>query len=115
MRRLLIAIGILALCASNSWGTDDDITFVPKNFIELGDDSVGISGTLTGDDLAYKNNTHGIFCMRERKECYVSSIEQIGDHKIGRIDCVSIYPITKWNAYEITAAEELSDYGCSRT
>ena len=43
------------------------------------------------------------------------SIEQIGDHQIGRIDCVSIYPITKWNAYEITAAEELSDYGCSRT
>jgi hypothetical protein len=115
MRRLLMVMGVLTVCVGDCWGADDDITFAPKNFFELGDDSVGISGTLTGDDLAYKNNTRSVLCMKERKECYVSSIEQIGDHQIGRLDYVSIYPITKWSTYEVTAAEELSDFGCSRT
>jgi hypothetical protein len=115
MWQFLIAIVILTIGSGNSWGADDDITFAPKNFADMGEDSVGISGTLTGDDLAYKNNTRSIFCMKERKECYVSSVEQIGDHQIGRIDYVSIYPITKWTAYEITAAEDASDFGCSRT
>ena len=109
MRRLLMVMGVLTVCVGDCWGADDDITFAPKNFFELGDDSVGISGTLTGDDLAYKNNTRSVLCMKERKECYVSSIEQIGDHQIGRLDYVSIYPITKWSTYEVTAAEELSE------
>jgi hypothetical protein len=115
MRRLLIAAGLVLATLGNAAASDDDIVFAKKNYIDLGGESVGMSGTLVGDDLAYKNNTRSIFCMKERKECYATAIEQIGDKQIGRMDYVMIYPITKWTAAEIVAAEELSDFGCSRT
>jgi hypothetical protein len=112
--RVGVVIGAVAvLCASQcAWGADDDISFAPKNFAELGDSFVGISGTLTGDGLAYKNNTYSISCYRDRKECFVTSIEQIGSGQIGRMDYMSIYPITRWNQFEVVAAEDPDTFGC---
>jgi hypothetical protein len=65
---------------------DDDILFAPKNFVDSGDQWVGISGTLTGDGVAYKNNTMVVSCEKDRKECFFYSIEQIGHNHIGRLD-----------------------------
>jgi hypothetical protein len=112
---VVLTVVILAFGAGASWAADDDITFAPKNFIDLGDESVGISGTLVGDDLAYKNNTRSLFCIKERKECYATAVEQIGPNLIGRLDYVMIYPITRWNAQEIVASEDVGEFGCSKT
>src|SRR5262249_41666690 len=84
-------------------------------FVDFGDEGVGISGTLTGDGVAYKNNTHSISCSKSRRECYVASIEQIGPNQIGRLDYVEIIPITKWSADEVVATtEEPLEFQCAR-
>ena len=72
---------------------DNDIVFAPKNFADNGQ-SVGSSGTLTGDGVAYKNNTTVVYCEKDRKECFSYSIEQIGHNQIGRLDYPGTYPIT---------------------
>jgi hypothetical protein len=51
-------------------GADDDIVFAQKLFTDLPDyGAVEISGTLTGDGIANKNNTISISCYKERREC----------------------------------------------
>jgi hypothetical protein len=67
---------------------------------------VGISGTLTGKDMAYPNNTYAISCIREAKACFVSYVQQIGHDQIGRMENPSAYPIVKWTEYEVVAQEE---------
>ena len=71
-----------------------DIIFGNKVFSDLGV-VVYITGTLTGDGVAYKNNTIAVTCYIDRRECLVSSIQQIGENQIGRLDMPGIYPITK--------------------
>ena len=58
---------------------DNEIVFAPKNFSDLGE-YVGVSGTLSGADVANKNNTYAIACIKDRQECLVTYIEQIGPH-----------------------------------
>jgi hypothetical protein len=94
---------------------DNDIVFAPKNFADIGQSVVGISGTLTGDDLGYKNNTTVVYCEKGRKEGFFYSIEQIGHNQIGRLDYPGTYPITTWNAYEVIATENVSDWNCGKT
>ena len=114
-----IAVGTVmlaaAICLDHSWGgTDDDIVFASKLFTDLPDyGSVGISGTLTGDGIAYENNTISISCYKDRRECYIASVEQIGHNQIGRLQSVAIYPITKWSADEVVAVQDIMD--CTRT
>jgi hypothetical protein len=113
-----IAVGTVmlaaALCLDHSWGgTDDDIVFAQKLFTDIPNiGSVGISGTLTGDGVGYKNNTISISCFKDRGECYVSSVQQIGHNQIGRMQNVDIFPITKWNADEVVAIQDVMD--CTR-
>lgn len=116
MRQIILIIGTLsaAMFVSNARGSDDDILFSNKNFTDLGD-SIGISGTLTGDGLAYKNNTYSIFCLKDRQECLIASIEQIGDRQIGRLDYAYSIPIAKWGADEVVAVQETSDLVCWKT
>lgn len=116
MWRVLLVLTVLgsAMWINNAQCADDDIVFAPKNFADT-DMAVGISGTLTGDGLAYKNNTRSIFCIKDRGECLIASIEQIGDHQIGRLDYPYAMPITRWTASEIVAADEPSDWSCIRT
>jgi hypothetical protein len=86
MRRALLVLMVLgsAMWIKNARCADDDITFAPKNFYD-NDLAVAISGTLTGDDISYKNNTHSIWCIKDREECLIASIEQIGEKQIGRL------------------------------
>ena len=93
---------------------DDDIIFAPKNFADSGDQWVGISGTLTGNGVGYKNNTTVVSCEKDRKECFFYSIEQIGHNQIGRLDYPGTYPITTWNAYEVIATENVMIFSSVR-
>jgi hypothetical protein len=86
------------------------IVFAAKNYYET-DAMVMISGTLTGDGLAYPNNTYSMACFQDRKECWMTSVEAIGDKQIGRMDAPYEYEIRKWTPYEIVAAYDGS-FGC---
>jgi len=114
-----IAVGTVmlaaALCLDHSWGgTDDDIVFAQKVFTDLPNYGlITISGTLTGDGIGYKNNTISISCYKDRRECYIAHVDQIGFNQIGTID-VDIFPITKWNADEVVAVEDLTELNCAR-
>jgi hypothetical protein len=57
----------------------DAILFPSKNFSDHADETVGISGTRTGDGVSYPNNTYAISCFKQRRECWVSYTEQIAD------------------------------------
>jgi hypothetical protein len=95
MKWVLFAVG-LVLGAVGAFATvvyahmnrmderDDNIVFSDKTFADLGDMTVGISGTLTGPGLGYPNTTYSIVCYRERRECFYNSIEQIGKNQVGR-------------------------------
>jgi hypothetical protein len=112
---IAVVVGAVALLGSAARAADDDIVFAPKNYADFGELTVGISGTLTGDGIGYKNNTRAIFCIKDRMECWVSSVEQIGDKQIGRIDYPYFYPVTKWTAQEVIAEEESAFFHCSKT
>jgi hypothetical protein len=89
---------------------DDQILFPAKSFYDSGDDGsfpiIVVTGTLTGDDLGYPNNTFVIACHLHEKECLVTSAQQIGHNQIGSLDAPFSYPIVKWNAYEVIAQDE---------
>jgi hypothetical protein len=112
--RTITLCAALTLIAHSASAANDDIVFAPKNFADQGDVLVGISGTLTGPDMAYKNNTYAIACFKDRKECLISSIQQIGPNQIGRMDYPYSYPVVSWTAAQVVAAEEPSTFGCSR-
>ncbi len=105
---------IAALSVNIANAADDDIIFAAKNFWD-NYGAVAISGTLTGDGIAYKNNTHSIWCIEERKECLITSIEQIGDKQIGSLAYPYSIPVMKWTDYEVVAAEDPGLFACSRT
>ena len=86
---------------------DEDITFAPKNWWDTGE-SVGISGTLTGDDIAYRNNTYAIACYNQLGSCFATSVEQIGPKQIGRMDYPYRLAIIQWTPYEVVARDEAS-------
>jgi hypothetical protein len=67
---------------------------------------VGISGTLTGPDMAYANNSYIIACYRDQGECKVSGIEQIGHNQIGSMSPPFTYPIAKWTPGEVVAKDQ---------
>lgn len=93
---------------------DDDITFAPKAYFDDGQNAevVAFSGTLSGEGVAYRNNTQGVTCLRQSRECWISSIEQIGLKQIGRMDSPYRVDISKWSASEIVAGYETS---CAKT
>jgi hypothetical protein len=117
---LVAAIGTYAWTiyrqASNPIKDNDQIIFAAKHFADP--EQVGVygfvsmSGTLTGDRLAYPNNTYSIGCIHEQQICAVSSIEQIGREQIGRMNGPWWYPIVKWDAFEIVATDEPGAFGC---
>jgi len=109
---LAAALGVLPVQQAFA-ASDDDIAFAPKNFADQGE-FVGVSGTLTGSDIAYKNNSYAIACFKDRNECLVTSIEQIGPNRIGRLQYPYGYPIVIWTPAQIVASEEASTFGCSK-
>ena len=95
-RRSILCMVAGLLIVGPASGADDDIVFAAKLFTDLPNiGSVEISGTLTGDGIAHKNNTISISCYKDRRECYIAYVEQIGPNQIGRMQNVDIFPITK--------------------
>ena len=47
-------------------------------------------------------------------ECLAYSIAQIGPNQLGRLEVPSIFPITKWDNYEIVAAESGDTVACRK-
>lgn len=102
--------------------TNTDIIFGAKVFYDsaksalnsnLGNGIVFISGTLTGDGLAYKNNSYSVTCYEERRECVVYSVDQIDFNQVGYLDVPTSYPITKWTPFEIVASD-VGPFNCTR-
>src|SRR6516165_8933723 len=79
------ASGIIYL-ESQQKTLNDDIVLGNKMYYEGGEDFVALHGTLTGQGLAYPNDSVAVTCWADRKECGVSSLEQIGQNQIGRLD-----------------------------
>jgi hypothetical protein len=112
------AFGTVVYLETHKPPQDDQLVFAQKNFWDSKqtgvDGYVGISGTLTGKDMAYPNNTYAVSCIGSYKACFVAYVEQIGHDQIGRMENSSAYPIVKWTEYEVVAQEEASLTGCYR-
>jgi hypothetical protein len=98
---------------------EEPLVFAKKNFFDLksqlpNDGFVSVSGTLRGNGIAYPNNTYGITCVQDRKECWISYVQQIGRNQVGRIDAPTPYPISKWQTNEIVATSERSELACNK-
>jgi hypothetical protein len=86
----------------------EDMIFGIKAFFDSAETATGegfvtIKGTLAGDGVGYKNNSISVACYKDRGQCLVSSIEQISSDQLSSLNGPSIYPITKWDAYEVIA------------
>ncbi len=104
---------LLYLILQNKAAETDDITFAPKAFFD-NDASVNVSGTMSGDSLAYPNNTFSIGCYKDQKLCWVTSVEQIGPKQIGRMDAPYSFAVLKWSPYEVVAVDDGST-NCFKT
>jgi hypothetical protein len=105
--------GMLYLVVQNKTAEFDDIVLAEKMFFD-NDAAVSASGTMTGDSVAYPNNSYSIGCYKDQKECWVSSVEQIGPKQIGRMDAPYSYDIVKWTPYEVVAGDD-GGSGCFKT
>ncbi len=89
------------------------IVFAQKSYYET-PALVTVSGTLTGEGMAYPNNTYSIACFQDRKECWMTSVQAIGAQQIGRMDAPYEYEIRKWSQHEVVAGDDGS-FGCFKT
>lgn len=118
MKGMLVALPLaLMLFGCKEREPDQQIIFAAKAYYESpgqGPGSVYIAGTLTGEGVAYPNNTTAIVCDEVRKECLTYSIEQIGPNQVGRLASPLSYPIVRWGRDEIVASGEGDAIDCSR-
>ena len=109
---LVVLFGLVG-CKPHPAPWEDQIMFAQRAYFDsadrLGPDedseyaSVYVAGTLTGDGVAYKNNSVVVSCEKARMECLTYSVEAIGDKQIGRLDTPSIFTVTKWDKNEVVA------------
>jgi hypothetical protein len=56
---------------------DSQIIFAAKNFLDSKQNNefgyVAISGTLTGQDVGYSNNTYGLSCIKRFNACFAGN------------------------------------------
>ena len=90
-----------------AFGDKQDIIFAAKVFYDSAktkaDGFVFVGGTLTGEGIAYKNNTVMIACYKDRNECLFSAVDQIGPGQVGRLGAPDAYAIKTWSPDEILA------------
>ena len=113
---LFVAFSIFLFCGMGidaSWSAQ--IRFDEKNYADQMDLSVGISGTMRGEGVIYKNNSYAIWCIKDRRECLVTSIEQIGDNLMGRLEYPYSVPIIRWTDHEVVAETEVNTWTCVKT
>lgn len=112
----LIIVFVLFGCTRHA-EFEQQIVFAAKAFYDsvetTGDAFVYVSGTLSGEGVAYKNNTMAISCYKDRMECLTNKVEQIAPNYVGRLDTPTSYPVTKWDANEIVA-KDFADTGHCR-
>jgi hypothetical protein len=72
-----------------------------------------VSRTMTGEGQAYPNNSYSIGCFKDRSECWLKSIQQIGNRLVSQIDTPYQYEIQKWTEHEIVAGDD-GTFGCYR-
>ena len=115
---LLLAIVLLSFGCTRQAPNDQQIMFAAKSFYDstqtAGEGFVYISGTLSGDGVAYKNNTVAVSCYKDRMECLTNSIEQIGPNQVSRLAQPISHPITKWDSYEIVATGLVTPMSCRK-
>ncbi|WP_296708258.1 hypothetical protein [Rhodoblastus sp.] len=114
MRSYLRLAMVMMFCTGVAHAANDDILFSGKLFFDTGE-VIRVAGTLTGDGLGYPNNSYSIICIEARKECLVTSVEQIGVMQVGRVEYPYAVPITRWTSAEVVAEEDISLVGCVRT
>jgi hypothetical protein len=84
----------LYLQGRNKSADDNTIIFASKFFYD-NKDVVMVSGTMTGEGQAYLNNSYSIGCFKDRSECWLTSIQQIGNRLVSQIDTPYQYEIQK--------------------
>jgi len=98
-RYLSLAIVLVALGCTRHAELDQQIVFASKAFYDsaetTGEGYVYVAGTLSGEGVAYKNNTVAVTCYKDRMECLTYSVAQIGPNQVGRLDAPASYPVTK--------------------
>jgi hypothetical protein len=104
--------GLLYLQERNKSADDNTIIFASKFFYD-NKDVVMVSGTMTGEGQAYPNNSYSIGCFKDRSECWLTSIQQIGNRQVSRMDTPYQYEIQKWTEHEIVAGDD-GTFGCYR-
>ena len=109
--KMRVSVFLFTMAVSACTGPTEQqpgIIFASKTFFDsaqtTGDGYVYVAGTLTGEGLAYENNTTAIACYKERMECISYGVNQIGPNQIGRLDSPRAFSITKWDVSEIVAA-----------
>jgi hypothetical protein len=104
-----IAAGCVTLGCARKQQVEQQVIFAQKAYYEaapeMGYGFVYVAGTLTGVGVGYPNNSVAISCYKDRMECVIYSVEQIGQNQIGRLDFPTIYPVTKWDAFEVVASD----------
>ena len=111
MLKTTVLIGLLI--GTSAAYAEEQIRFGPKAFFfEPGDETIEVSGTLTGEGVYYPNNTQVVTCWKGRKECTVISVVAAGGLYIDRVTGPGFYPIISWTDNEVAAQEEEL---CSRT
>jgi hypothetical protein len=115
---LFLTIALITFGCMSQAPPDQQIIFAQKDFYDsaqtTGEGFVSISGTLSGDGVAYKNNTVAVSCYKDRMECLTNSIEQIGPNQVSRLAQPTSYPITKWDTYEIVATGLVTSMSCRK-
>lgn len=115
MKQLLILTALILTFGEVAAADDTSILFPKKAFLgDYFEQSVSVSGTMTGEGIAYRNNQYGITCIREKMECWISSMEQIGPNQIGRMDSPYSYPVLRWTASEVVAGDTEPFINCAK-
>ncbi|MCC8957248.1 hypothetical protein H8B02_28580 [Bradyrhizobium sp. Pear77] len=111
------ALVLISLQTRNATG-QDEIVFAPKSFYDsrtIEGGFVSVSGSMVGNGMAYQNNTYGLSCWAELRECFIAQVNQIGPRQIGRIDGPNSIPLVRWSTNQIIAQDDPGDLGCFRT
>ena len=102
-----LAICFVAFGCARHEEDEQQIMFAAKAYYESADTTgegyVYVAGTLTGDGVAYKNNSVVVACYKDRMECLTYVVDQIGPNHVGRLDAPTSYPVVKWDNYVIVA------------
>jgi hypothetical protein len=115
---VFVAVGLVATvgCAPKQ-STDDEILFGRKRFNVIrfgsGQEAVFVSGTLTGEGVASRNNTMAIYCDQETMECTIIDVVQVGPKQVGDLQVPLRYEVTQWDP-DIVVARSPDNMFCRR-